>query len=99
MQDIKVSRYENPKATGWAGWIEPADGSWIAFIDLEGRPRFYLNRDATGRVLPDDASNPGAPDKDMPVLRASDGVRIEGEGTSGSVGVNGLPPKPPSARQ
>ncbi len=51
MQSINVRRYSNPKAVGWAGWIEPEDRSWIAFIDLEGRPLFFLNRDPkTGEV-------------------------------------------------
>lgn len=54
MQSINVRRYSNPKAVGWAGWIEPEDRSWIAFIDLEGRPLFFLNRDpSSGHVLYD----------------------------------------------
>jgi len=52
MQSIKVTRYDNPKALGWVGYIEPADASWIAFIDLEGRPVFFLTRDASGAVQP-----------------------------------------------
>lgn len=57
MQSIRVSRYSNPQQIGWAGYIEPEDKSWIAFIDLNGAPRFYLNRDPeTGRVLPDEAA-------------------------------------------
>lgn len=55
MQNIKVTRYVNPKATGWAGYIEPDDLSWIAFVGLDGRPVFFLNRDpATGAILGDD---------------------------------------------
>lgn len=55
MQNINVTRYANPKATGWAGYIEPADLSWIAFIGLDGRPLFFLNRDPkTGAILGDD---------------------------------------------
>lgn len=55
MPNIQIRRYSRPLATGWAGYIEPADLSWIAFIGLDGVPRFYLNRDpATGAVLPDD---------------------------------------------
>lgn len=51
MCNIVVGRYSNPKAIGWQGWIEPEDRAWIAFIDLEGRPKFYLNRDPkTGAV-------------------------------------------------
>ena len=56
MQSIRVSRYEHPKACGWAGYIEPEDGSWIAFIGLDGKPRVFLHRDAeSGAILPDDA--------------------------------------------
>ena len=55
MQNINVGRYSNPKATGWAGWIEPEDKSWIAFIGLDGRPVFYLHRDSeSGAICPDD---------------------------------------------
>jgi hypothetical protein len=57
MQNIKVNRYANPRRVGWAGNIEPEDRSWIAFIGLDGRPLFFLNRDpATGAILPDDPS-------------------------------------------
>ena len=55
MQSIKVSRYPNPKGIGWAGYIEPEDKSWIAFIGLDGKPVFFLHRDpGTGAILPDD---------------------------------------------
>lgn len=55
MQSINVKRYSDPVAVGYAGWIEPADKGWIAFIDLDGRPTFFLNRDPeTGAVLSDD---------------------------------------------
>jgi hypothetical protein len=59
MQNILVRRYEKGFVDGvpmvgnfWQGWIEPEDGSWIAFIDIEGKPVFFLNRDPeTGAVL------------------------------------------------
>lgn len=55
MQNISVTRYAHPRATGWAGYIEPEDKSWIAFIGLDGKPRFFLHRDpVTGAILPDD---------------------------------------------
>lgn len=55
MQDIKVTRYSQPKRVGWAGYIEPADASWIAFVGLDGKPLFFLNRDPqSGAILPDD---------------------------------------------
>lgn len=53
--NIKVSRYPDPKAIGWAGYIFPEDNSWIAFIDLTGKPYFFLHRHpVTGAILPDD---------------------------------------------
>lgn len=54
MPDIRVGRYKHPKRHGWAGWIEPKDRSWIAFIGLDGRPLVFLNRDENGAILPDD---------------------------------------------
>lgn len=52
MDNITVGRYSNPKKTGWLGWIEPKDKSWIAFIDLDNNPKVYLSRDPkTGAVL------------------------------------------------
>lgn len=69
MQNIHVVRYGSPKETGWAGYIEPEDQTWIAFIDLEGRPKFYLHREPeTGAVLPDD-----------PVEREEMLARVRGE--------------------
>jgi hypothetical protein len=55
VQNIKVTRYADPKATGWAGYFEPADKSWIGFVGLDNRPLLFLNRDPeTGAILPDD---------------------------------------------
>lgn len=59
MQNIIVGRYSKASVDGvpgigihWQGWIEPADRSWIAFIDRDGRPTFFLNRDpVTGSVI------------------------------------------------
>jgi len=57
MQNIHVGRYSNPQKIGWQGWLEPSDKTWIAFIDLSGRPIFYLNRDPmTGAVLEEDVA-------------------------------------------
>jgi len=52
VNNIIVKRYSDPVAVGgWQGWIEPEDRTWIAFIDMEGRPTFFLNRDpVTGAV-------------------------------------------------
>jgi hypothetical protein len=53
MGNIRVGRYSNPDLQSqWQGWIEPEDRSWIAFIDGNGKPTFFLNRDpVTGAVL------------------------------------------------
>lgn len=73
MQDIRVTRYSNPNALGWAGYIEPADRSWIAFIGLDGLPRFHLHRDPdTHAVLPDDPDERAA---HLPTIRAEGGLR------------------------
>jgi hypothetical protein len=74
VQNIKVTRYTHPKATGWAGYIEPEDGSWIAFVGLDGVPRFFLNRDPqTGAILPDD---PSQQQDHLLRLREEGGLRI-----------------------
>lgn len=60
MTNITVGRYGPNEGTvledgtirqDWQGWIEPDDLSWIAFIDMGGRPTFFLDRDpVTGGV-------------------------------------------------
>ncbi len=51
MSNIILGRYDDPKAVGYQGWLEPEDKTWIAFVDLDGKPVFFLNRDAaTGEV-------------------------------------------------
>jgi len=52
MQNIIVGRYAYPEFTGWAGWIEPEDHSWIVFVRSDHSVEVYLNRDpVTGAVL------------------------------------------------
>lgn len=53
MTNISVHRYEHESIKeSWQGWIEPDDRSWIAFIDADGKPLVYLNRDPdTGAVI------------------------------------------------
>lgn len=73
MQNIKVSRYRNPGAAGWAGYMEPADKSWIGFIGLDGRPLFFLNRDpASGAIIGDD---PAKHEADIAAHAAEGGLR------------------------
>ena len=52
MQNIIVKRYTEPSVTqSWQGYIEPDDLSWIMFVDAEGKPTVFLNRDpVTGAV-------------------------------------------------
>ena len=52
MQNIIVGRYDHPQAVGYQGWIEPANREWIAFIALDGKPAFFLNREVAGAVIP-----------------------------------------------
>jgi hypothetical protein len=48
--NITVGRYES-KDTGYQGWIEPDDKSWIMFVCDDGQPVAFLDRDpATGAV-------------------------------------------------
>jgi len=55
VKNVKIHRYSNPKAHGWAGWIEPEDRSWIAFVGRNGLPMIFLHRDPkTGAILSDD---------------------------------------------
>lgn len=49
MDNIAVHRYDDPKV-GWAGYIEPEDGSWILFIGFDGKPVFFGEREANGAV-------------------------------------------------
>ena len=51
MGNIEVGRYDDPQSVGYAGWIEPSDRTWIAFIGNDGKAVFFLDRDPeTGAV-------------------------------------------------
>jgi hypothetical protein len=51
MSNITVTRYPDPAAVGWQGWMEPDDRSWIAFVGSDGKPVVFLDRDPeTGAV-------------------------------------------------
>lgn len=61
MTNIVVGRYEKSTeplpegvsdvADHWQGWIEPDDLSWIMFVDIDGKPVVFLDRDpVTGGV-------------------------------------------------
>jgi hypothetical protein len=86
VKNIKVTRYSNPKAHGWAGYIEPEDASWIAFIGLDGAPRFFLHRHQdTGAILPDDPAEREeqiarlAREGDLRIGMAEDGTGWDGD--------------------
>lgn len=42
MCNITVSRYDHPESVGYQGWIEPENGSWVVFVDLNGQPFILL---------------------------------------------------------
>ena len=52
MSNITIGRYGHESITkDYAGWIEPADQSWIIFLDADGRPSvYYAERDSSGGV-------------------------------------------------
>lgn len=51
VNDVHVQRYADPEQVGYQGWIEPADRSWIVFVDLDGKPSLFDKRDANGAVV------------------------------------------------
>lgn len=53
MSTLTIGRYDHPSITeDYAGWIEPADHSWIIFLDGHGKPAvYYAERDADGGVI------------------------------------------------
>lgn len=84
LQNIKIVRYEHPTAHGWAGYLEPEDRTWIAFIGLDGTPRFFLSRDpSSGAILSDDPAEHAG---DLADLKSVPGLRtgMVHDGSSGS---------------
>lgn len=60
MPKMKVGRYDEKQSTGYAGYVEPEDRSWILFVTRDGKPVLYTDRDPkTGIVL----SLPGQADR------------------------------------
>lgn len=53
MSNITIGRYDHKSITKeYAGWIEPADKSWIIFTDSEGKPDlFFAARESNGAVI------------------------------------------------
>ena len=53
MDNITITRYDSPNdVAGYVGYIEPKDLSWILYIDKDGNPEFYPNRDKDCALLP-----------------------------------------------
>jgi len=47
VKNIHVKRYDHPVSTGYAGTIEPEDGSWVLFIPNDGSmPELYVEVEA-----------------------------------------------------
>lgn len=55
MPSITIGRYDHESITqNYAGWIEPADRSWIIYTDADGKPAvYYPTREASGAVVGD----------------------------------------------
>lgn len=53
MGNIKIGRYDHESVSReWAGWVEPDDGSWIIYLDAEGKPGLYFpEREPSGAVI------------------------------------------------
>lgn len=56
MTNMTIGRYDTSvlEATGATGYIEPADASWIIYLNADGKPYLYWpERDADGAVVGD----------------------------------------------
>lgn len=53
MSNLTIGRYDHESITKhFAGYIEPADKSWIIYLDADGKPALYWpERDADGGVV------------------------------------------------
>ena len=53
MSSITIGRYDHESITkDYAGWVEPADRSWIIYLDSEGKPAvYYAERETSGAVI------------------------------------------------
>jgi hypothetical protein len=61
VQNIHVKRYDHPVSTGYAGTIEPEDGSWVLFIPNDGAmPELFVEVEAAKHAEDD---NPEAFEK------------------------------------
>lgn len=55
MTNITIGRYDHKSITkDYAGYVEPADRSWIIYLDADGKPAvYYPERDSEGGVIGD----------------------------------------------
>lgn len=55
MSTITIGRYDHESITqDYAGYIEPADRSWIIYLDADGKPSvYYPERENNGAVVGD----------------------------------------------
>lgn len=55
MSNLTIGRYDHESITkDFAGYIEPAEKSWIIYLDADGKPALYWpKRDADGGVIGD----------------------------------------------
>lgn len=55
LSSITIGRYGHESITNdFAGWVEPADKSWILYLDATGKPAaFYAEREPSGAVIGD----------------------------------------------
>lgn len=55
MSNITIGRYDHDSITNdFAGWLEPADKSWIIYTDANGKPTvYYPEREPSGAVIGD----------------------------------------------
>lgn len=44
LMNITVGRYSDA-STGYLGWVEPEDRSWILFVALDGSVQLFTERD------------------------------------------------------
>lgn len=53
MSNLTIGRYDHESIRkDWAGYIEPADKSWIIYLHADGKPALYWpERDADGGVV------------------------------------------------
>lgn len=50
MGNVTVGRYAD-SSSGYKGWIEPDDRTWIMFIRENGVPEAYLDRDSVAGAV------------------------------------------------